>query len=234
MAEIRIIKQQPGSLRVATDDVLRYLGYRPGKTVMTPRAEAEVQAGIAHALPLLRPAATLSEAPVISRTHDHVSTPEFCWQSVELARAIGDSAKVTAVAATVGPVIEAEVDRLFAAGEPALATIMDAVGSAGIWAWVKELLAEIKTAAEAEGLGRSAPYSPGYGDWPMDDLPGLLRMTGAAAVGLTANEAGYLLPQKSLVSVVGWLRPTGAPPLSGCATCRLVGCRYRRAGGLVQ
>jgi hypothetical protein len=230
--KFHIRKMWPQRLSVETSDVLRYLGYRPGKTVMTPRAEAEVHAGIARGLSLLAPAATLAEAEVISRTHDHVSTPAACWQSVDLARAIGDAARVTVVAATVGPAIEEETARLFAAGEPALATVVDAVGSAAIWAWVRLLLEEVGEAASQLGMQRSAPYSPGYGDWRIEDLPGLLEMSGAAAIGLTANEAGYLLPQKSLVGVVGWLRPEGAPPLAGCAVCKLAGCRYRRAGGL--
>lgn len=230
MQKCHIRKLPPAALAVARADVLRYLGFRPGKTRLTPRAEAEVEAGIAHALPLLTPAAALTEAEVISRTEDHVSTPDCCWQSVELARQIGDASRVTLLAATVGEAVELETRRLFAAGEPALATVVDAVGSAAIWAWVQLLLQEIGEAAAELGLGRSSPYSPGYGDWSMDDLPGLLTLSSGAAVGVTANEAGYLIPQKSLVSVVGWLRPGSAPPLAGCAACKLPNCKYRRAG----
>lgn len=242
--------------------VLRYLGFRPGRTRMTPGAQAAVAAGMAAALPLLAPRAALVDCAVVPVPEDGgpaenggglggaggVGTGHGAaagagsgpgevalacgvrWRSRTLAQVLAGARAVTVVVATVGAAIEAEVARRFQAGEYAEATVVDAVGTAAVHAWLSRLCRDLAAQVEPHGLTLSPPYSPGYGDWPITDLPALLELAGADLAGVGCNEACYLVPQKSVVAVVGWLDPAGARPAPvGCAACTYAGCRYRQA-----
>lgn len=224
----------PQDLSLDRDTVLRYLGYKAGKTLMTPRAEAAVAAGVARATRLLAPRAALVDCAVATGADAGVvrTAAGLEWHSRALARLLRGAGAVTVVTATVGSELERAVAQAFADQEYAEATVMDAVGSAAVHAWVALLRSRLAGPAAGLGLALTEAYSPGYGDWNIEYLHALLHMTDAERIGLTANPACFLLPQKSAVAVVGWA-PAGAgrrPPVTGCRACAMVDCAFRTAG----
>jgi hypothetical protein len=223
---------RPGAADVALDraEVLRYLGYKPGVTVMDGRHEALVDRGIALALEAARPVVSLAYCGVeVDSASGQVATriPGVVWRSRSLARLLKGGLAVTLVAATLGPEVEELIARLFREEEYALATVADAAGSAlvhGLGAHVRGYLA-----AQADGVALTPLYGPGYGDWAIQDQLGLVTAAGGPAVGVSSNEACYLVPQKSLVGIVGWISG-GGRTLTGCALCTMRECAYRVRG----
>ncbi len=224
----------PRDLALDRATVLRYLGYKPGITQMTSRAEAEVTAGLAQVGGLLAPQAALVDCAVVTgRAPGAVCTAAgHEWQSHALARLLHGAEVVTVVAATVGAGVDEAIRAAFAGGEYALATVLDAAGSAAVQAWAALLRSRLTGRAAAWELTPTELYSPGYGDWNINDLHPLLGLTEAARIGITATPAGYLLPQKTVVGVFGWVPAAGdrrAPV--GCRVCTLRDCTYRTAEG---
>lgn len=236
----------PDEIPLDREEVRRYLGFRPGLTQSNPRAEAAVDEGIALARRLLRPGAVTVECALAGLSRDEVALalgPR--WRSRGLAAHLTGATAVTLLAATVGPEVEATVAALFAAGEYPVAVSLDAAASVAVHGWAVRLqgrLLELITGAPPVGrqgapaapkaggaFALTGPFSPGYGDWEVAAQSEILSLVGAADIGLRANAAHYLMPQKSIVAVLGWVPggPGVRPPL-GCAACRLRDCRYRR------
>jgi len=216
---VTVVRPASAELPLDRSEVLRYLRYKPGITRMGPREEALVDRGIALALEAAAPAACLS-ACAISVDGRTVATrvPGLVWHSSALARLLQDAAGVTLVAATLGPEIEQLTAELFRTEEYALATVVDAAGSALVHGLEEHLRAIVG--------GQVSPLSgPGYGDWDIHDQTSLTQKAGGELIGLSCTETCYLSPQKSLVGIFGWTAAgNSAAP---CATCRLKDCTYR-------
>jgi len=221
-----LVRPRPADIALDRSAVMRYLGYKPGVTQVRPSHEALVDEGIARTLAAAEPVASLAYCS-IAVAGDTITTrmPGLTWHSRSLARLLKGASAVTLVAATLGPGIDALTHRLFKVEEQyALATIVDAAGSAlvhGLGAWVRDSL------AQPGGQVLTPLYGPGYGDWPITDQIALTAAAGGGDIGLTCTETCFLIPQKSLVGLIGWV-PTGSPPsAAGCALCRMPDCAYR-------
>lgn len=226
----RFLWGSPTDLPLDRDEVLRYLGFKPGKTVMTDRAAAAVDEGIARARKVIAPRAALVDCAVAAVGAEGLELASgLRWQSRRLARGWSGARAVTLIGATVGEGIETEVAALFQAQEYAVATAVDAAGSAFIHAWLREVHQQVAAGCAAAGMVLSAPYSPGYGDWDLADQHEMLRLVQADRIGLESTAACYLVPQKSAVAAVAWLHPNGqsAGP-DGCAACAMRDCQYRK------
>lgn len=215
-----------GALSADPAEVMRYLGYRPGKSQLTPRVEAVVAEGIAVALATAEPqvsagycSLSLTEAGVA------LSVPGFEWRSADLARRLQGAAALSIFVATLGDGPTATLRRRFAAGDYAVATAIDAAATT-----LLQALLRWAVAAEAadRGLAATSLYSPGYGDWAITDQPAIVAAVGGA-VGVTCTPTCYLIPEKSLVAVAGWTAAPGAALPSGCAACHQPACAYRQA-----
>lgn len=223
-----ILRPPMDEIEAPLAEVVRLLGYREGRTRLSGRDVALVERGIRLAREAARPAASVAYCAVsVSGGEVRTPLPGVSWRSRSLARLLDGADGVSLVAATLGPGVEELTRDLFAREEYALATIVDAAGSAlvrGLGEWLRAELG-----GSAGGAQPTPLYGPGYGDWPIEDQIALVRLAGGPAIGLTCTETCYLRPQKSLVGLIGWL-PAGAArgwSSAGCARCTMADCAYR-------
>jgi cobalamin-dependent methionine synthase I len=47
-------------------------------------------------------------------------------------------------------------------------------------------------------------FSPGYGDWTLDNQPQVLQLAEAERIGITLTESNIMIPRKSVSAVIGW------------------------------
>lgn len=219
-----ILRPQAGELPAPRPEVMRLLGYKEGRTQVDERHLALVDRGIALAREAAAPAASLAYC-AITVADDRVTTavPGLAWRSRSLARLLQGAHAVSLVAGTLGPSIEEATRELFAAEEFALATIVDAAGSA----LVHGLLLHVQAHLSQQAGALTPLYGPGYGDWPIEDQIALTEAAGGPAIGLYSTETCYLTPQKSLVGIFGWKAHAGRPAASGCTLCTMADCAYR-------
>ncbi|MFZ5828050.1 MAG: hypothetical protein ACOY94_27405 [Bacillota bacterium] len=219
-----LLRPEAGLLSAPRLEVMRLLGYKEGRTQVDERHLALVDRGIALARAAAAPVASLAYCAVTVQG-EQVSTavPGLTWRSRSLSRLLEGAVAVSLVAGTLGPGIEEQTRALFAAEEFALATIVDAAGSA----LVHGLLLHVQAHLKARAGSLTPLYGPGYGDWPLADQIALTEAAGGPAIGLISTETCYLTPQKSLVGIFGWLAQPGRPAPSGCSLCTMAGCAYR-------
>lgn len=223
---VTVVRPAPEALPLDRSAVMRYLGYKPGITQVGPSHEALVNEGIARTLAVVEPVATLAYCSV-SVDGDVVRTfvPGLTWHSRSLTRLLKGAAAVSLVAATLGPGVDTLVERLFKVEENyALATIVDAAGSAlvhGLGVWLRESI------AVPDGVALTPLYGPGYGDWAITDQIALTAAAGGGNIGLMCTDTCFLIPQKSLVGLTGWVPSRPQSGAAGCALCSMPDCAYR-------
>lgn len=227
---LTVLRPEAGQLPLAKAEVMRFLGYKPGVTRLDERHEALVDQGIAMAVGAARPAASIGYCGIsVGAGEVMTRIPGLVWRSKSLIRRLEGGVGVSLVAATLGPAVEELTARLFQEEEYALATVVDAAGSAlihGLGRWVRAYLSE-----QIAGLELTELYGPGYGDWDIHDQIDLTVEAGGPEIGLTSSQTCYLTPQKSLVGIIGWVAPGSRAPGSGCALCTMRDCAYRQYPG---
>ena len=142
------------------------------------------------------------------------------------------------VAASAGPEVECEAQKLWQAEKPDEYYFLETWGSAVVEHLIAVTGARLCAWAEGEHMAVLPHYSPGYSEWDIAEQPRLLQL-----VGMTRGEAqpgwmevldsGALRPRKSQLAVFGLTRHTERvrrlTHLVPCEECSLSPCRYRRA-----
>lgn len=133
---------------------------------------------------------------------------------------------------TVGAGIEQRVTELLGKGEAARAIFLDAVGSAAAEEAARCLSVRILGHRTGSREDAACRVSPGYGRWPLAAQEALFARLPYEALGVSLNTSMMMVPRKS-ISFALWPGARRAPRsgLSGCDTCRLEHCRYRRPSG---
>ncbi|MBI4666926.1 MAG: hypothetical protein HY751_11030 [Nitrospinae bacterium] len=191
--------------------VLREMKVPHAKTV----AEIEEKPLAAAIKRSIEKAYTLIEGKGVFRTYalsgvgkDMVAGPETgdLFQGLHMVKLLAGCDYATLMAATIGPRLEAEVERLQKAGELTGAFILEMIGG-----WMGDYMAErvddrIAREIERAGYGRTMRFSPGYGDWSLNHQPDVLRLSEAARIGIMVTEYNIMIPRKSVSAVIGWKR----------------------------
>ena len=74
-------------------------------------------------------------------------------------------------------------------------------------------------------------FSPGYGDWPIDQQPELIRLAKAGEIGVSLSSSMMLIPRKSITAIIGLYkegtRKEQTVHAKGCAACSKLDCPSR-------
>ena len=146
----------------------------------------------------------------------------------------GARLKPETLAVTVGDAIEDMVTKRFADGEYASSVLLDAAATTAVEQLADGMEKAIKPKMAAQGYGMRWRFSPGYGDWPLDQQPELIRVTKCETIGISLSESKMLVPRKSVTAIIGLYKEVkgseeAAHSPNGCAACDKVDCPSRKA-----
>ena len=130
------------------------------------------------------------------------------------------------VICTIGSILEEQVDRLFAQGDPLRALILDAAGSTAVEAVADEV--NLLICKEQKGKGRqvAARSSPGYGKWNLEEQKLFFSLLPAYEINVKLNEQCMMLPRKSCSFCLA-IGDKLAIVLNPCRRCGKKNCPYR-------
>ena len=212
------------SVSIPLREVLRYMGCpRDAESAMTDlgqRAAGEIAAVAAYKACTIRLPLRFCEG-----------LPDLSWgpaPSKNLGRALSGCREVLLMAATVGPAVDLRIRRASAL-HPSMALALQAAGTAAVEEWCDVLCARLGRELADEGLQLRPRFSPGYGDFALENQRELFRLLDCPRkIGLTLTESLLMAPSKSVTAVVG-LQPGGEScPPSGCEACGK-NCDFRRS-----
>ena len=129
---------------------------------------------------------------------------------------------VLLMGATLGSRVDAAIRRL------ALISVAEgAAAQAVAAALIESYCDEVQAQAETGGLLQRPRFSPGYGDWPLEEQRQLFAVLNCAKrIGLTLTDGLMMAPSKSVTAIIG-LSEDAACVQNKCMTCSNINCPYR-------
>ena len=160
------------------------------------------------------------------------SQPNCQLQGKKIGQHLAGCEKIIALSVTIGEDVEDDISARFKDGEYTLALLMDAAATAAVEQIADGLEKALAPKMAAQGFAMKWRFSPGYGDWPLEQQPELLRLAQADKIGVSLTTSLMLLPRKSITAIIGLYRkqensvPSHQP--ENCALCSQKNCPARK------
>ncbi len=214
-------------LKVSRREIFRYLGIRDGKP--DPQTSSLVDSVVGELEKVIRPR-EFHQAYPLNVTGDERHTVDLgCFQthSRSLEKNLRGCSEVIVFAATIGSGVDMLLRR-YGLTEPSRGVVMQAASAAFIESWCDQINDRLKAALK-EGLYLRPRFSPGYGDFPLEDQRDIFRaLQVEKRVGIVLTESLLMLPSKSVTAVIGAGKEDLSCVREGCEVCRKADCLYRR------
>lgn len=162
-----------------------------------------------------------------------LATPPFTISGEKIGQHLAGCDKVVILSVTIGDTIENEVTQRFERGEYTASILLDAAATTAVEQSADNLEKTIRQKTAPMGYGMRWRFSPGYGDWPIEQQPELIRLATAHAIGVSLSSAMMLMPRKSITAIIGLYREQASQPspdhsAKGCQVCDKVDCPARK------
>ena len=214
-------------MKVNTQEVLRYLGYR-GQA-----ADEDIYQTIRDCTDeLMQEAAPrrVHQTVDIKRLDDGRMLVGFTRiDSRDLSAHLAGCDQAILFAATLGARVDMCLQRcyLLSMGR---AVIMQACAASLIESWCDESEQPLAEAAARRGLYLRPRYSPGYGDFSIEHQIHLLTALDCPRkINLTMTNSYMLTPTKSVTAVIGLTREKQSCHINRCMECTAKSCPFRKA-----
>ncbi len=217
-------------LEIDRKETRRYAGLRKAETF----DENLIEGACEDALLLAAPKGIWQVYDYDWKRQEIKSEPPCRILGEKIGKHLAGCDKVILLAATVGEEIEKTVTERFQRGEYAASLLLDAAATAAVEQVADAMEKAIRPKAAAKGYRMRWRFSPGYGDWPLEQQPELLRLSHGEKVGLSLSEALMLIPRKSITAIIGLCRGEAAGEASslhasgGCESCGKTDCPSRK------
>lgn len=188
-------------------DILSYLGYKPKKSSKSAAVDVLLEEAIDLARMVMVPAAVLNTYEVEISEREKIVFPgtNFCLKGERIAQFMAPCPRITLVAATIGPDIDIEIERLFASQDSSRAVVLDAVGSDAAEQAVSWIDAYVQGEAKKLGFRTLHRVSPGYPLWSIEANGDIAMALKAGQIGIEVLPSYEMLPRKSVIAAIGWV-----------------------------
>lgn len=155
------------------------------------------------------------------------SSGVYEFASRKLAENLSQCEEVVLLAATLGLEVDKLIQR-YTVMNMAKASIAQACGAACIEAFCNKVQENIRQEAFERGLYLRPRFSPGYGDWPLDDQKGIFDLLECQKrLGMSLTDSMLMLPTKSVTAMIGLTKNQENCHIAKCSTCKKVDCEFR-------
>ena len=191
------------NVEVPLSKVFARLGFAHGITAVDSKTQELIEEEIVFAKRLIMPKQVIASAKILFSGSIVSLDRGFSINSKSICNLLSKSSQVYAFAITIGPHFESKRNDYIAKKETARALILDAIGSE-----TAEMLADITNKqisqeAGKAGLKTTKRFSPGYGDWGLENQKAFLNWLGAENIGIKLNESFQMIPEKSVSAIIG-------------------------------
>lgn len=182
-------------------EVLRYMGYIK-KNIKEEDLEP-VRDMIAKAQPFISPKACYRRFNIEVSGDGYIKMPYGDIISLDLTRNLNGCNSIFILAATIGPQFDRELKKMYIKSM-ADAAYMQAIGAAAVENLTDQLNVHLNSIAYSEGLKVRPRYSPGFGDYQLDNQIGIFRILDPFKMtGITLMDTLIMSPEKSVTAIIG-------------------------------
>ncbi len=181
-------------------EVARYLGYSR-EAIMA--GDELIEETIKKVRGLIAGKAVYCRYPVSFFGEDGIQMPYGAVHSSQLYDNLKGCEEIYVFAATIGAAFDRELGRA-KIRSLADAALLQAAGAAAIEAVCDELNDRLREEAEAEGCSLHRRFSPGYGDYALENQKGIFEILNPSRlIGLSLMDTLIMSPEKSVTAVIG-------------------------------
>lgn len=196
--------QQFNSIDIPKQKVLARLGYLNNKTRLDSNTDALIDTEILVAKKLIVAKQVISTSKIAFQgSNSLLLEPGFTISSNDIFKLVKDCVSAYGFAVTIGPNLESKRDEYSNSKENSRALILDAIGSVAAEELAEITNKEISATAQKDGLKTTRRFSPGYGDWQLQNQKEFLKWLGADKIGIKLTENYQMLPEKSVSAILG-------------------------------
>ncbi len=220
-------------MEIDKKEVLRYLGYKNQKIDKTMTDLIDICAQ--ETIELCRES-SVYEIFDIERKNDQIFLlgSTLILKDKDIKDLLFNCEKCVVMAATLGTEVDSKL-AYYSRFDITKGVIMDACASTAIEYLCDKLQDEIMKNALKDNLHITTRYSPGYGDFAIDNGSEILNVLDAyKKIGLSITENSIMLPRKSVTALIGLSKVASLKNHTGCARCKNVGCEFRKDGGCCE
>lgn len=215
-------------LEVSRREICRYLGIRNG--MPDPQTAALVESVVKELDQVIQPR-EFHQSFLLRVLEDEQHTVDLgCFQthSRSLERNLRGCSEVIIFAATIGSRVDMLLRR-YSLTEPSRGVVMQAASAAFIESWCDQINDHLKETARKNGLYLRPRFSPGYGDFPLENQKDIFQALQAEKrAGIVLTDSLLMLPSKSVTAVIGAGQEDLSCVREGCEVCTKADCLYRR------
>lgn len=186
------------NLKINYEDVLVRMGANKYRTKIDTKIETTILETIDLAKKLLQPKYAVSIATKKIQNTE-IFLDDFRINSKDIFKLLEHSEQVCGIIATIGFSIDSKISFFLEQKEIMPAFILDSIGSVAIEELIENICADIK-----EKYGPTTMrFSPGYGDWPIQNQKDFLHWLGAEKIGIVLSPTFQMVPRKSVSALFG-------------------------------
>ncbi|MDK2800187.1 MAG: hypothetical protein PWQ70_1806 [Clostridiales bacterium] len=192
-------------VQAAKGMILMRLGYKKNRTVLNDEQQRVLDKGIKQGIRLCQPKGVFGRFNIVQHSQSFIELQnQQILRSKNLSLLLEKSDEVVLMASTVGKAVIEKISHEVNEGDAALGVILDAVASqtadAGL-NWMMEFIYKI-VRREGKKLTKHR-YSPGYGDFSLENQKVIFDMLKLDRLGLKLTEKFMLIPEKSVLAIAG-------------------------------
>lgn len=215
-------------LDIDPEQVLHHMGYDKGG-VPSARVESLVKEYADNICHLIEPSYSYVIRDINSVRGSRVFIEgSVIFRSNIIAQLLGQCQKVAVFVLTIGSRLGDVVRQLSKDGLMVQAAVLDAIGSDAAETLAHVVQDIIAKQAEAEGLGISLRFSPGYCDWRVSQQKMVFRAMNGDTAGVRLTDGCVMTPQKSISGIIGIGPADKVESYNPCLTCKKRDCIGRR------
>ena len=186
------------NLKINYNDVLVRMGANKYRTKIDTRIETSILEMISLSKKILQPKYALSFAEKNVKD-SKIFLDDFCINSKDIFKLLENSNLVCGLIATIGFSIDTKISYLLERKDIMSAFILDSIGSVAIEELVENICNDIATKYGTTTMR----FSPGYGDWPIQNQKDFLQWLGADKLGIVLSPSFQMIPRKSVSALFG-------------------------------
>ena len=215
-------------LDIDTQQVLNHIGYGTSHTP-SARIESLVKEYADNICHLIEPSYSYVIRDINSVRGSRIFIEgSVTFRSNVIAELLGRCQKVAVFVVTIGSRLGDVVRQLAGDGLMVQAAVLDAIGSDAAETLAHVVQDIIGKEAEAEGLGISLRFSPGYCDWRVSQQKMVFRAMNGDSAGVRLTDGCLMVPQKSISGIIGIGPGSEVESYNPCPTCKKRDCIGRR------
>ena len=153
---------------------------------------------------------------------------EYTIDSELLSKHLQGSKQVVLISATIGDAVEHASSKYFEQGDYALGLLIDAAATAAVEQAADALCVMLSSQFRKQGLNLTSRFSPGYGDWQLEEQDKVAKLAHLEAIGVLVTASKTLTPRKSITAIAGLRAGDKEEEKLACSECLQKACIMRR------